>query len=226
LENTSSGATNTIDTITLYLQPEGVFDLQPGWGLSWLAAAPLVSKPITMSGSTETNREFGVGDLELQAALFHPINERWAYGFGARLVAPSAHNSLGHGKWQIMPLFGIRYSFLEFGSNTYFVPKIRYAVSFGGDPSRKNISELEIAPTLNIGLPGRWFVTLFPSFDIRINYGDPSSGQTGRLFFPIDASVGRKLNDNIVMSLEMSVPVVKDYPVYDFKAELRMSAKF
>jgi hypothetical protein len=71
-----------------------------------------------------------------------------------------------------MPGFGIRYSFLEFGDDTYFVPKLRYAVSFGGDPSRRNRNEPQIAPTLNIGLPDRWFVTLYPSYDIRINYGD------------------------------------------------------
>jgi hypothetical protein len=125
-----------------------------------------------------------------------------------------------------MPVVGIRYSFLEFGPNTYFVPKVRYAVSFGGDPSRKKISEPEFAPTLSIGLPDRWFVILYPSFDIRLNYGDPSSGQTGRLFLPFDASVGHKFSDKVVMSLEVGVPIIKDYPVYNFKTELRISATF
>jgi hypothetical protein len=227
LENKPSGTTTKIDTVTLYLQPEGVFDLDSIWGVSWQARLPLVSKPITTSGSSEASREFGVGDVEIQAVLFRPIDERWAYGFGARLVAPSASpEKLGNGKWQIEPIFGIRYSFLEYGSNTYFVPKIRYAESFGGDPSRRNISELQIAPTLNIGLPNRWFVTLFPSEDIRINFGGHESGQTGRLFFPFDALVGRKLTDNIVVSLEASVPIVKDYPVYNFRTELRVSMKF
>jgi hypothetical protein len=67
---------------------------------------------------------------------------------------------------------------------------------------------------------------LYPSFDIRINYGDPISGQVGRLFLPIDAAVGRRLSDNIVMMLEVSMPVIKDYPVYELKAELRISATF
>jgi hypothetical protein len=48
--------------------------------------------------------------------------------------------------------------------------------------TQKNISNLQFAPTFNIGLPDRWFLTLFPSADIRINYGDPITGQTGRLF--------------------------------------------
>jgi hypothetical protein len=170
----------------------------------------------TTSGSTtRTNRE------ALLLRLDGAINLA-----AARLVAPTAQDSLGSGKWQIMPGFGIRYSFLEYGSDTYFVPKIRYAISFSGDPSRRNISEPQIAPTLNIGLPSRWFVTLFPSYDIRINNGDPVSGQTGRLFLPFDAAIGRKVTDDAVMSLEVSVPIIKDYPVYNFKTELRLSLRF
>jgi hypothetical protein len=226
LEDTSSGTTSKINTFTMYLQPQGVFALPYGWGFAWLAQVPFLAKPVTPSGSSDAIEELGLGDIELQAALIHPINARWAYGFGARFVSPTAQDTLGNGKWQVMPVMGIRYSFLEFGPNTYFVPQFRYAVSFGGDPSRKNISEPEFAPTLSIGLPDRWFVILYPSFDIRINYGDPSSGQTGRLFFPIDALVGRKFSDNVVVSLEIGVPVIKDYPVYNFKSEFKISAKF
>jgi hypothetical protein len=69
-------------------------------------------------------------------------------------------------------------------------------------------------------------VTLYPSYDIRINYGDPISGQTGRLFLPFDAAIGRKLTDAAVISLELAVPIVKDYPVYNFKTELRLAIKF
>ncbi len=103
---------------------------------------------------------------------------------------------------------------------------MRYAVSFAGDPARRNISEPQIAPTLNIGLPNRWFLTFYPSYDIRINYGDPISGQKGRLFLPLDLAVGRQVSDSIVMSLEISVPIIKEYPVYDFKTELRLVAKY
>ena len=46
--------------------------------------------------------------------------------------------------------------------------------------ARLFVYEPQIAPTLNVGLPDRWFVTLYPSYDIRINYGDPVPGQTGR----------------------------------------------
>jgi hypothetical protein len=69
-------------------------------------------------------------------------------------------------------------------------------------------------------------VTLFPSYDIRINYGDPVSGQTGRVFLPADVAIGRKITDDLMISLEISVPIIKDYPVYDFKIETRTVFRF
>jgi hypothetical protein len=62
-------------------------------------------------------------------------------------------------------------------------------------------------------------VWVYPSYDIRINYGDPVSGQAGELFLPVDFAVGRKVTKNLVMPLEMAVPIIKDYPAYGFKME-------
>jgi hypothetical protein len=50
-------------------------------------------------------------------------------------------------------------------------------------------------------------------------FGDPMSGQTRRLFLPLDVSVGRKVTDSLIISLEAGVPIVKDYPIYNFKTE-------
>jgi hypothetical protein len=176
--------------------------------------------------TTDADREFGIGDPFVQTALIRTIDEDWAFGFGARLIAPAAEDNLGSGKWQIMPGFGVRYSLPALGPDSYFVPAIRYAISFAGDPSRRNISQPQIAPTLNIGLSDRWYVTFYPSYDIRINYGDPVLGQRGRLFLPFDAGIGRKLNDNLAVFLEVGVPIIKDYPVYDLKIEARLAVKF
>ena len=172
------------------------------------------------------SHELGLGDVVFQGFIAHDLNERWALGLGARLVAPTAEDGLGTGKWQIMPGFGVRYSLLEWGEDCYFVPVVRYAISFAGDPTARRISEPQIALTLNIDLPGPWFVTFYPSNDIRINFGQPRSGQTGRLFLPFGALVGAKVTDQMQIALEASVPIVKAYPVYDFKRELRVRILF
>ena len=222
----SSGANTRTDQKITILQLSNRLAIDSNWKLAVLARLPLVAKATTTSNPDAMSREFGIGDALFQAALIHTIDKDWAFGFGARLVAPTAEDNLGTGKWQIMPGFGVRYSLPALGPDSYFVPAIRYAVSFAGDPSRRNISQPQIAPTLNIGLADRWFVTLYPSYDIRINYGDPVPGQTGRLFLPFDAAIGRKLTDNLVAQLEASVPIVKDYPIYDYKIEARLSLKY
>ena len=57
-------------------------------------------------------------------------------------------------------------------------------------------------------------------------FGDPVTGQTGRLFLPFDGMIGLNLTKDWVASLEVSVPVIKDYPVYDFKTEARIHVSY
>jgi hypothetical protein len=222
---TSSGSASETDRWIEKLRYNSKLDLGGNWKLGYLLQVPIVEKTTTSFDPPSTNRDTGFGGAVAQAALIQTINPNWAYGFGARFVAPG-EDMIGSGKWQVMPGFGVRYSFLELGPDTYFVPVVRYAISVAGDPNRRNISEPQIAPTLNVGLPSRWFVSLYPSNDIRINYGDPISGQTGRLFLPFDAAIGRNLTDKLMVSFEAGVPIVDAYPVYKFKAELRLMLKF
>jgi hypothetical protein len=41
-----------------------------------------------------------------------------------------------------------------------------------------------------------------------VNYGDPVPGQTGRLFLPFDAAIGRNVTDKLVVSFEAGVPII------------------
>jgi hypothetical protein len=91
---------------------------------------------------------------------------------------------------------------------------------------RNETSALQLAPYFNLGLPDRWFIAFYPSADIRVNFGDPVTGQTGRLFLPFDARLGRNLTDHIAVSLELGVPIIKDYPVYNVKAQVRLNMTF
>jgi hypothetical protein len=220
------GSVREVTADTLNLRMDHSVYLAPQWILALRTDLPLVSKDPVTSSNPDGDYLQGVGDADFQATLIHDINQRWTVGFGARLTTPTGGDTLGSGKWQIMPGAGVRYALPEINSSSYFEPVVRYNVSFAGDPTKKNISNLQFAPTFNVGLPDRWFITFYPSADIRINYGDPITGQTGRLFLPFDARIGRKLSDNIALSLEVGVPIVKDYPVYNFKTQLRFNATY
>jgi len=69
------------------------------------------------------------------------------------------------------------------GTDSYFVSKaVRYAMSFAGDPSARRISEPQIAPTLNIDLPGRWFLTLLSKLRYPHQFWRSEAGQTDGFF--------------------------------------------
>jgi hypothetical protein len=220
------GSTRDVTTETLNLRMDHSLDLAPLWILALRADLPLLAKNPISSSNPEGDYFSGIGDTDVQALIIHNLDQRWTVGFGARLIMPTGGDTFGAGKWQIMPGAGFRYALWEISSSSYFEPVVRYDVSFAGDPTRKNISNLQFAPTFNLGLPDRWFLTFYPSPDIRINYGDPITGQTGRLFLPFDARIGRQLSNNVVLSFELGVPIIRDYPVYNLKTQVRLNITY
>lgn len=220
------GTLRTVTTDTLTLRADTKIDIAPQWTVALRGDLPFVERnPITADNPTGGFIQ-GVGDAFAQAGIIDTLNARWAVGGGLRIVAPTGSPDLASGKWQALPIVGARVMLPELSEGSFFTGLARYDVSFAGDPSKRNISNLQLAPTLNIFLPEHWFVTFYPSPDIRINYGDPITGQTGRLFLPMDFLFGRDLTKNLTISLELGVPIIKDYPVYDFKAVTRLNAKF
>jgi hypothetical protein len=220
---TAPGSSRDVTTDTLNFRYDHAIYLTPTWTFVTRSDLPLLAKNTISSSNPNGNYLYGIGDADIQAAIIHDLDKRWAVGFGARLIAPTGADPLGSGKWQVMPIVGFRVGLPEISSSSYFEPIFRYDVSVAGDPTRRNISNLQFGPAFNIGLPDRWFVTFYPSQDIRINFGDPVTGQTGRLFLPIDLRVGKKLSDNVAASLEIGVPIIKDYPVYNFKGQFRLN---
>ena len=223
---TAPGTTRPVTTDTLTLRADRWFDLAPQWQLALRTDLPFVAKNPINSDNPEGHLLYGLGDADFQAALIHTFDPRWAAGAGVRLIAPTAGENLASDKWRLMPIIGVRTTLPEISSGSYFETLIRYDVSVAGDPSARTISNLQLAPMLNINLPDHWFVTFYPNPDIRVNFGDPITGQTGRLFLPFDALVGRKLTKDLTASLEVGVPIVKDYPVYNFKTEARINFNY
>jgi len=222
----AKGSITEVTTDDLNLRLDHRVDLSPQATIALRTDLPLLAKNPVSSSNPDGDYLYGIGDADAQAVYIYSFYERVAAGFGSRIIAPTGGDTLGSGKWQAMPIAGARFGLPEISSGSYFEPFARYDVSFGGDPSKRNISNLQLAPYLNLGLPDRWFLSFYPSADIRINYGDPVTGQTGRLFLPFDARVGRSLTDHIALSLEIGVPIIIDYPVYNFKAQIRLNMTY
>jgi hypothetical protein len=139
------GATRTVTTHTMTLRADRRIDLSPDWQFAFRTDLPtLVTNPITFD-NPEGHFRYGMGDAEFQAALIHDFNERWAAGFGAKLIAPTGTDDLASGKWQVMPGASFRVMLPKIGPDSYFVPLVRYDLSFAGDRSRNDISNLQFA---------------------------------------------------------------------------------
>jgi hypothetical protein len=221
------GTIRTVTTDSGILRSDVRIDFAPQWTLALRGDLPLTAKDAITSADPIGGYVFGLGDADVQAALIKTIDPRWATGAGLRIIAPTGTDGLTSGTWQALPMVGVRYMLPEISPGSFFTGLLRYAVSFASAvPGARNVSNLQLAPTLNVALPSQWFVTFYPSPDIRLNYGDPLTGQTGRLFLPFDFMLGRNVTKDTTISLEVSAPMVNQYPVYDFKTVARLNVKF
>jgi hypothetical protein len=179
-DQTSSNDTSKTNAAQTLLRMSSKIPLGIGWRMGLLAQVPVKEET-----TTTLTHESGLGDATFQAFVAHALSERWAIGVGARLVARTADDDLGTDKWQIMPGFGVRYSLPEeWGADSYFVPTIRYAMSFAGDPAARRISEPQIAPTFNIDLPGPWFFTFFRAMTSALTSVNRNLVRPGGCSFP------------------------------------------
>ena len=223
-----NGTIRTVTTDTFKLRGDYAFDLSPDWQFVVRGDLPYLAKDPVNSVNPDGEFLYGLGDADVQGTVIHTFDSRWKAGAAVRLITPSGDwdNGLGSGLWRMQPAAGFRYSLPEISSGSYFEPFARYDQSFAGDLAKKEISNLQFAPLVNFSLPDRFFLSLYPSPDIRWNFGPPVTGQTGRLFLPFDARVGRNFSNNLSVSLEVGVPIIKQYPVYDFTTQLRVNINF
>lgn len=208
-----------VDQSQFLLRRDVTWNLNERWQLATRIDVPLVLSNATGSDNPTGRDRFGLGDILVQAALVENPTERFGYGAGLRAIFPTAsEDQLGSGKYRLLPIAGVRWKLPEIAKGAFFQFIARYDSDLGGDSSRKHISQLQVSPTFNIPLRDRWYLTLFPSQDIVLNCVDGH-----RWFVPADFLIGRKISDKIVASVEVSLPMVMEFTLYDFKLEARLS---
>jgi hypothetical protein len=210
-----------------YAYPSGLrYDkpvaLGEGWKLGLRFDAAFNTSNVISKDNPDGDYHFGVGDTALRALLIKTIDQRSAFVFGSSIVAPSAtEDQIRTGRWQLVPTLGYRYSLPEISAGSFFSPTIRYAFDAAGDARAAHISSLQFAPTFNISLPERAFVTFFSSTDIRYDYLAES------WFVPFDIQVGKVWGNSIVTSVQFEVPMVRgSAPLFDYKFEGRVGILF
>ncbi|PNU04009.1 transporter [Novosphingobium guangzhouense] len=180
-----------------------------------------VELPLVIADSPEEGSETGIGDIRLQAVVVHDDGGPRAWGVGLQVQAPTGNERLGRGQWQLLPLAGYRWSLAGLSEESFFQLVARYRMSFGGDRDQSNISELQLAPNLEIGLPGKVYLSFFPSNDVRYDF------KRDGIFVPLNVEVGKEW-DRTVLSLEAAGKVISTNGVspYDWRVEARVGYRF
>jgi hypothetical protein len=222
----ADGTTKHVDTNTTFGRIDAPFRLAPQWELNFRVETPVVSTDAVTPENPSGGIISGFGNVLGQAWIVHDIDQRWAVALGGQLIAPTSTNGVASDAWEQVTGFVVRAMLPEISSGSYFAPQIRYGIDFEGNDSGSLLRQLRIAPTLNINLPHNLFFTLYPSPDIRLNYGTPVWGQTGRFFLPANFMIGWKPNEHAVISAEFGIPIIKDFPAYSFKTQLRIGYLF
>ena len=204
------------------------FKLSSQWQIAARLDLPVMFTDRTSKDNTQGNTHFGLSDILAQALVVHTPSPDFAWAAGAQLVFPTAGEAeMGAGKYRVVPTVGARWTTNEIYSGSWIALAGRWDKDFAESRSTSTqVNELQFAPVINIPLPDYWFVNLFPSTDIRYNLGDKREKDSGRWFVPLNFMIGKMLSKDIVSSIEIGVPIINDYHVYDFKVETRFGFFF
>lgn len=203
------------------------FVLGHGWTFATRLDVPLMASDVVSGDNMGGKYQFGLADVLVQALLIKTVSKTFAWAAGAQLIFPTAtRDELGAGKYRVVPTFGARWITPCFGKGSWFAMIGRVDADYAGEKDRKHIRNLQLQPMFNFSLPKAWFLSIYPSSDIRVNLADKRGGDTGRLFLPIDFMVGKMVRRRVVASVEVGVPIIDDYKVYDFKMEARLGVFF
>ena len=213
---------NDVEQNTFTLRRDQPYPLGDRWKLATRFDIPFVQNDRPSRDNPDGDKRAGTGDVLLQAALVDTVTDRFAVAGGIRALFPTAtEDQFGSGKYRLLPILGAREKLPRLSIGSFVEVVARYDFDVGGYRGRSHVSQVQFSPTFNVALPDRWFVTLFPSQDFVANLiGSP------KWFVPADFAVGRNINERTVASLEVSMPIVKEYLFYNFKLEARIGFTF
>jgi hypothetical protein len=156
------------DQITLPLQLSSGLDVGPGngttGGLNFQPAIPislsqdwkLIARPsLSLLLSEQPHRRLGFGDIELQTYLTPGLADKWVWGLGADLQAPTATEpGLGTGKWSAGPAVGLIYI-----NGPWVNGMLAHHVwSFAGGQDRDAVSQSTLEPVISYNFDSGWYL--------------------------------------------------------------------
>lgn len=209
-----------LDAETLTLRVDKPFVLGGGWSLSTRGDIPVIRNKAFTPQDPDGDHKVGLGDILTQALLIAPAHGASTIAFGTQLIVPiGSDDRFTTGKWQLVPTAAFIYQLPHISRGTFIGLIVRDAFSFAGKDDRADINVASVQPIFNWQLPDKWFLTISP--EAKINTKDD-----WKLFLPLDATIGKKINPTTVISLQGDVGLIDDYRQYDWQLEFRVGFFF
>lgn len=204
------------DELTLTLRLDHRVPLGEMWQLNLRADAPF-----TRVNKGDEPTESGRGDMLVQAVLARRFSSGEGIGFGAQVIFPTGvEHEERRGNWRLRPVIGYRWPARRITEESFFQLLIRYEGSFAGSEDRPDTREIQVSPNLEIALPHRFYVSLFPSADFRYDFVHDE------LFVPVNMEIGKEWG-RLVWSVEGASGVIRgDHAPYDWRIETRLGLRF
>jgi hypothetical protein len=203
------------------------FPLGGGWSVATRVDLPMFHTQTVNPDNPDGGYSFGMGDVLLQALFIKTESPDFAWAIGAQAIFPTAsEDGMGGGKYRLVPTLGARWNTPALGKGSWIALVGRYDFDVAGKDNRSHFSELQFSPIVNLPLAQGWFLNIFPSSDIRYNLREERPGDKGKWFVPFNFMLGKMVDKSTVASLEVGVPIINDYQVYDFKIEARIGFFF
>jgi hypothetical protein len=161
------------------------------------------------------------GDALLSAVFVRRLDDGQAFGIGSQLIIPTAKKEVqGRQQWRLRPTASYRWPVHAISEGTYFKLEARFDMSITGGSSEEKTRELQLAPNLEIDLPGRSYLSIFPNPDIQYDF------VRNELFVPIDVEIGKQFG-HVLISIEVAKALVKgNNAPYDWRVEPHVGLKF
>lgn len=196
------------------VQPVIPFSLSDDWNLITRTIAPLIYMPELTQGRSRSalsglegmrlnpgkgfsrhtphdisalGNVFGLGDITFTAFLSPAKNDGFLWGVGPVGVLPTATDPklLGTGKWSLGPSAVALYM----GKKIVAGALVNNVWSVGGDPDRKDVSQMTLQPFFNYNFKEGWYFSSSPLLTANWQASNPSDtwvvpvgGGIGKLF--------------------------------------------
>jgi hypothetical protein len=105
----TSGTANQVTQGSTLLRLDQRFDLQPQWKLGILTELPVIARETVSPTSPNAEHDWGIGDAYIEPTLIRNLDPLWSLALGTRVVAPTAGDTLGTRKLQVLPFVAVRY---------------------------------------------------------------------------------------------------------------------